>query len=137
MSDPADEPITAAEASNLLAMTPAQMSDLLGGDDQPAAIHQLTLRHALALRVTDSLLPLVTRDTAIRTGVSAGRDASLDLDRVLVIAIGPDGEPGACWRDVDADWRLPRPFLAVPGDWWLKALRIGLDEHRAAAARLN
>jgi hypothetical protein len=135
--DPSEDRVSLTEAASILEMTHEQFADFLREPDDPRAIFDMTLRHVLAVKVADALLPLVGRDIAIRTGVSAGREAQLDSHRLLVIALDRHGLPGACWREADADWRVMRPFLAVPGDLWFRALRIGLDEHRAAAPRLN
>jgi len=132
-----DEPISFAEACVLLGMRPEQVARLLGGPAHPDAIHEMTLRHALAVKVTDALLDLVDHDIAVRAGVSAGRDAQSKTDRLLVIACDAKGATGACWRRPDADWHVLKPCLLIPADLWFRALKIGLDEHRSAAAVPN
>lgn len=130
-------PLTLAEACALLNMRPADVAELLGGPDDPEAVHGMTLRHALAVKVTDALLPLVDHDIAIRCGVSAGREARIGGHRLLVVARARDGRPAACWREADSDWNILNPCICIPGDRWLTALRTSLDTHRAAIARAN
>jgi hypothetical protein len=131
------EHVTAAEACALLNMTMDELRTLMGGPDEPDAVHHMTIRHLLAVKVTGALLPFVLRDVAVRTGVSAARDAQLGGQRLLVIA-SPDGqEPKALWREADAGFRVTRPFIAVPADDWLSGLTELVHEHRRAADRPN
>jgi hypothetical protein len=125
------ERVTPAEVCALLQMPREEFRRLT--DDYTEG---LTLRHVLAMKVTASLLPMVNRDVAERTGVTAGRDAKIGADRLLVIA-QHDGDTAACWRRADSDFRASVPFLAVPADAWFASLTEFLHEHRRAAERPN
>jgi hypothetical protein len=132
-----DERVSLAEACALLEMSAEDVAELIGGPDDPAAVHRLTIRHVLAAQVASSLRPLVTERVAIEAGITAGRDAQLKADRMLVVAVNRHGELGACWREAASDWHVHRPFIGVPADLWLGALTIGLEQHRRAAATPN
>ena len=132
-----NEHVSLAECCALLEMSAEEVADLIGGPDDQDAIHNLTIRHVLACKVSAALLPLVKQHVAITTGITAGRDAQVKADRMLVVALDREGEPGACWREIESDWRFYRPFIGVPADLWLGALTIGLEHHRRAAVRPN